>query len=93
MDTFCIKKNSQKGVAKFKAKKEEGEQWVEENCIRFVHIIEVKQVLKLVISLPELYEKTRSPKNCTGCGISMCIPQINTCKMMTRSEIVTVTVM
>lgn len=81
LDIFCIKKNNQTGVAKFKAK-EESQRWIEENYIRFVPIIEIKQVLKLVIPLTELCEKTGSPKNCTGCGICMCIPQINTCKMM-----------
>lgn len=48
----------------------------------------VKQVLKSVIPLTELYEKTRSPKNCRGCGICMCISQINICKMMNRSEMI-----
>lgn len=88
MDTLCIKKNNQEGDAKttFRAKEEEEERWIEENYIRLVHIIKVKQVLKLVTLVPELYEKTGSPKNCTGCGICMCIPQINTCKMTNKSE-------
>lgn len=55
-DTLCIRKNNQKGVAKttlFRAKEEEGKRQIEENYIRLVHIIEVKQVLKLVILLPD----------------------------------------
>lgn len=86
LDILCIKKNNQKAVAKYKAKKEESERWIEENYTRLVHTVEVKQILKLVIPLTELCENTGSPKNCTGCGICMCIPQINTCKMMNRSE-------
>lgn len=35
----------------------------------------------------ELYEKTRSPGDCTDHGMYTCIPQIITCKMMIRSEV------
>lgn len=47
---------------------------------------EVKQLLKPLNPPTGLYEKTRSPKGCTGHGMHMCIPQIITCKMMSRCE-------
>lgn len=50
------------------------------------HDKEVKQLLKPVNPQTELYEKTRSTKDCTDHGMYMCIPQIITCKMMIRSE-------
>lgn len=51
------------------------------------HDKEVKQLLKPVNPQTELYEKTRSPKDCTDHGMYTCLPQIITCKMMIRSEV------
>lgn len=50
------------------------------------HNKEVTQLLKPVNLQTELYEKTRSPEDCTDYGMCMCIPQIITSKMMIRSE-------